>query len=198
MNHKLLLAAFLPVVTAIARKRNPANGKGLITNFPTQLFANREVSARAVWKVGKESREVRIDNWIPGRTPEGARDRSLGRVVWNKYASGDVKNPEAEFWSFLTYLAASIATGVLPSPARPSGESTTKAAILRAMLAGTGVSLESIVLIGKTPEDGTIELTGANHAMRAAIFESAYDSILSGWKDSERKSRGGDKIVDWI
>ena len=198
MNPKVMLAAFLPVVSAIARKRNPANGKGLITNFATRLFANREVSAVATWRAGKTVKEVRIDNWIPGRTPEGTRDRSLGRVVWNKYAAGDVRDVESEVWNLITYLAGSIATGILPSPVRPSGESTTKAAILRAMLADSGVTLESIVLLGKTPEDGTIRLTAEDFSIRARVFESAYDSIIRDWKDAERKSRGGDKVVDWI
>jgi hypothetical protein len=159
-----MLASIESIAVDLTSRVNPSNGDKLVSNWITQTFGNRDVSADAVWVINGDRKEVSLRSWQPARYPDadmtslvgdGESDRGQAGKIRSLYASRSIHQEiaEAEVLKVATYLVASFMTGLLPSAKRLSVESTVKASILDSWMQEYGLELESLTLINGDLED---------------------------------------------
>lgn len=185
----LLRTAFTSIPESFNRKVNPANDRKLITNIPNQLVGNRPVSAIVTITDGKGEAVIKLEGYQPARDLKtGAPVKSLSGDIFRAYRNGTIpaKLVRREFLQAVAYFAACIATGVLPTPVKPSGQSTIMAHFLRSWRE-SGFTISNLTLVGSNG----VSITYAEDQFERieSIFYDNGESILSEWKDS--KGRAG-------
>lgn len=190
------LAESIRIGRDFGRLKHPESGKSPMSNWSTQLLGNRPVTATAVWKLGSESEEIRLVSFQPARDLEsGAAVRSAVKKFRIAYETGKIPDDtvRGEVLRVASYLAASVATGQLPTPTRISAESTLKGAILSQWLESMPLALESLEV---HKEDG-IKLEYPASAVEGIlmVFAANYQRIVDTYKLETAKGENLD--LDW-
>lgn len=194
---QVISQAFVRVVDAFRLKRHPQNGRPLITNIPTQLVGNMTRSFIAIWTKGDAKTKVELSEFQPARNLEsGEKRKDLSGQTFSDFRYGRLPNKvaEREFWYTLSYFAACICKGQLPTPNKRSGSSTIMSHFVQNWMEFNGLTLESIKIIGF---DGA-ELT-YNSTQFGRILSIFYDNgidILESWEDSQKGSKKSE--IEWV
>ncbi len=122
-----LRQAFTRIPDSFNRKVNE-QGRKVITNIPTQLLGNRVMSAAVTFVQGDDSITVDLIDFMPARDVEsGKLSKALAGNVYSDYRTGNLPDDRIglrEFWGVLSYFVGCMLTGMLPTPVKPSGQST--------------------------------------------------------------------------
>ena len=194
---QVIATAFVRIVDAFRLKRHPVNGRPLITNIPTQLVGNMTRSFVATWVKGDARTKIELQEFQPARNLEsGEKRKDLAGQTFSDFRYGRLPNKVAdrEFWYTLSYFAACICKGQLPTPNKRSGSSTIMSHFVRDWIDSQGLTLESIKIIGF---DGA-ELTYNNEQFERilTIFVENGNDILESWEDSQRGSKKSE--IAWV
>lgn len=178
------------------RYRNPENGRPPMTNWPKQLLGNRGVTASAILQTPDgDEMEIEITDFAPARSEadSGIDESNIG-AIRSLYDRGGLEGNAAEMETarLITYLAASISTGQLPSAKRINAESTLKGKILQNALE-SGWQVESLTLAnGETR--GSITVKGL-----AEIFAGKFNHVESEWDyKAGRGNQADDSDLDFL
>lgn len=192
-----MLAEIEVIATEFNSHRNPETDSKPMSNWVTQLFGNRPVSATAVWNLDGEESEIALDTWQPARDQDGNPNKGSAGDFRKLYASRGVSDANArdEVLRFATYAAASFLSGRLPSPKGISAESTLKAEIVKAFQDKYGLELVSITL-----RDGDVEIAHAPDSVNGvmSLFNANADRIRETWPRVQGRGRGDAGNVDWL
>lgn len=197
----ILLSMIFVVVKTIRIKRNPVTGRPLITNIWTQILANRVLTINALWKQDgvKKPIEVNLVNFAPARNPQtGEYVKDLAPDVKNWYQVGLPDDALAlqEFAYLLTYFTACFATGQLPTPSKPSGQSTIMAKIVQAWRAETNINPVWIEVISKTGVTKRINAPVVDAIQ--SVFVDNYDSIVNEWDTGDARIDKATTRIEWL
>ena len=177
-------------------KRNPANGRKLITNIPTQLLGNRTVNAVCVWESGDSEIEVSLDSFMPARNMETDSDaKEMSGQFYKAYRFGkfpDDRTAAREFLAVLSYMTVCLLTGQLPTPSKRSGQSTIMSTFVEEMLADAKLKPVSIKVVGGNGVEMTY--TPNQFEQTISLYHANADDILTNWNDSKRSANAGSDI----
>ena len=189
--------AFVQIVDAFRVKRNPLNGKELITNIPTQLVGNMTRSFVAVWTRDDRVKKVSLSEFQPARNLEtGEKRKDLAGKFFNALRYGTIPKgiAEREFWYTLSYFAASICKGKIPTPDKRSGSSTIMSHFVRHWMESQGLTLESLKIVESSGAELTY--TGVQFDRMLGIFHDNGIDILENWDNSVKGQKG--EAIDWV
>ena len=198
-----ITTAFVQIVDAFRVKRNPLNGKELISNIPTQLVGNMTRSFVAVWTKEDGQKRVELSEFQPARNLEtGEKRKDLAGKYFSSMRYGTVgqgaKNRKAiverEFWYTLSYFAASICKGKIPTPDKRSGSSTIMSHFVKHWMDSQGLSLESLKIVESSGAELTY--TGVQFDRMLGIFHDNGIDILENWDNSVKGQKG--EAIDWV
>lgn len=181
-----------------ARRRNPATDSPPMTNWTTQLFGNRPVSASATWELGDREFKVEIDKFMPARDEKNNPVKKYAGTIRKIWASGKLADDKVvdELLQGATYFVTSCMTGQLPSPKRLSAESTLKGHVLAAWAAGGNLELKALTIHG---DDGA-EMTYKPD--RVSAFVSTFDDnarhVLETWNVANGRGGGNLEEMDFL
>lgn len=172
-------------------------GKQPMTNWTTQLLGNRPISASAVWTLADgDEVEVNISDFIPSRNLQtGEADKGNVKAFRQAYESRGIPEDIAvtEVLKVATYLAASVATGRLPTVSQVSAESSLKGGILSEWMESTGIAPASLTIRG----DGeSVSYTGEAISGLLRFWRNAYDNVLDS-HDAGPAAAAGASGLDW-
>lgn len=196
-----LLQVMFQVVKAIRIKRNPITGRPLITNVWTQLLGNRILTVNGLWKQDgiKEPVLIELVNFAPARNPAtGEYVKDLVPDIKNHYEIGLPDDAIAlqEFAYLLTYFTACFSTGQLPTPSKPSGQSTIMGKLVNTWRESTGLTPVWIEVIGKT---GVVKrMTPDIVNAIESVFVANYNSIVADWDTGDARADKGVSRIEWI
>ena len=194
---QVIVNAFVQIVDSFRVKRNPLNGKELITNIPTQLVGNMTRSFVAVWSRDDGVKRVSLSEFQPARNLEtGEKRKDLAGKFFNALRYGTIpkKIAEREFWYTLSYFAASICKGKIPTPDKRSGSSTIMSHFVQYWMESQGLALESIKIIESSGAELTY--TGVQFDRILGIFHDNGVDILENWDNSKKGQKG--EAIDWV
>lgn len=201
LNGNNLLAVMFQVVKTIRIKRNPITGRPLITNVWTQLLGNRILTVNAEWKQDgvKEPVLIELVNFAPARNPQtGEYVKDLVPDIKNHYEIGLPDDGLAlqEFGYLLTYFTACFATGQLPTPSKPSGQSTIMGKLVNTWREQTGLTPVWIEIVGKT---GVVKrMTPDIVNAIESVFVANYNAIVADWDTGDSRADKGTNRIEWI
>lgn len=192
--------AFTTIPDSFNRKVNEQTGRKVITNIPTQLLGNRIMSVTVEYLQGDNQIAVELQDYMPAREVEsGVLNKGLAGNVYSDYRTGnlpDAKIGLREFWSVLSYFSGCMLTGMLPTPVKPSGQSTIMSQFINVWLADNQLSVDSVAVTGKN--DSRMVYTGQDFTNVYNAFQSNATRILDTWAD--RQGKGGSKSgqINWV
>lgn len=196
-----LLLMMFGTVKTIRIKRNPITGRPLITNIWTQILGNRVLTINGEWKQDGVKNPVNVElvNFAPSRNPTtGEYVKDLTPDIKNHYEVGlpDDELAIKEFAYLLTYFTACFSTGQLPTPSKPSGQSTIMGKIVQTWRESAGLNPVWIEVIGKT---GVVKRMDANiiNAIQS-VFVANYDSIVVDWDTGDSRKDKSTNRIEWI
>jgi hypothetical protein len=196
--NSLLKAQFVPM-RDIQIMRNPDNSRPIITNVHSQLFANRTMSCLANWTYRDEEVQFALHNFAPARNPqtgEIVKDFTKDLVKWYQIGLPDSELARQEFGLLLSYYTACFSTGVLPTPSKPSGQSTIMAKIVQNWRESTAITPNWIDVIGKN--EVRMRLDRSRIDAIQTIFVANYDFVLANWEKGDRKGGNTANRITWI
>ncbi len=205
MFHKLdgnnLIQVMFQVVKTIRIKRNPITGRPLITNIWTQILGNRVLTLNAEWKQAgvKEPVIIELVNFAPSRNPKtGEYVKDLTPDIKNHYEIGlpDSELAIKEFGYLLSYFTACFATGQLPTPSKPSGQSTIMGKIVQTWRESTGLTPNWIEIVGKTGVVKRMDTTIIDAIQ--TVFVHNYNSIVADWDTGDSRQDKSNSRIEWI
>ncbi len=201
LNGNSLIQAMFSVVKAIRIKRNPVTGRPLITNIWTQILGNRVLTLTAEWKQAGVKEPIRIElvNFAPSRNPKtGEYVKDLTPDIKNHYEVGlpDDGLALAEFGYLLSYFTACFATGQLPTPSKPSGQSTIMAKIVQNWRESSGLTPNWIEIVGKTGVVKRMDTTIIEAIQ--TVFVQNFDEIVETWDTGQSRQGKSDNRVEWL
>lgn len=192
-----MLAGIESIATEFNSYVNPETESKPMSNWVTQLFGNRPVSANATWTIDGESHEIEIRGFQPARDADGNPDKGAAGDFRKLYASRGVSddNVAQETLRFATYAVASFLSGQLPSPKRISAESTLKAEIVKFFKDDFGLELESLTLL-----DGNDSMTHEPESVYGvmSLFNANAQRIRDTWNQKQGRGRGDAGNIDWL
>lgn len=192
--------AFTLIPDSFNRKVNQQTGRKVITNIPTQLLGNRVMSCEVTYRQGNESLTVNLLDAMPAREVQsGKLSKALSGNVYADYRTGnlpDEKIATREFWTVLTYFVGCMLTGMLPTPVKPSGQSTIMSQFIKAWTESNKLQIDSVVITGRN--DSRMVYTADDFTNVYNAFLSNATRILESWDD--REGKGGSKAgqVEWV
>lgn len=195
-----LRQAFTTIPDAFNRKVNDQTGRKVITNIPTQLLGNRIMSVTIAYLQGENGITVELQDYMPAREVEsGVLNKGLSGNVYSDYRTGNLPDDRIglrEFWSVLTYFSGCMLTGMLPTPVKPSGQSTIMSEFISFWLVGNNLTVDSVAVVGKN--DARMVYTNADFTNVYNAFQSNAERILNTWSD--RQGKGGSKSgqINWV
>ncbi len=195
-----LRQAFTRIPDAFNRKVSEQTGRKVITNIPTQLLGNRVMSCEVTFTQGEDSITVDLIDFMPAReVASGKLSKALAGNVYSDYRTGNLPDDRIglrEFWSVLSYFTGCMLTGMLPTPVKPSGQSTIMSEFIKTWIDQNGLTVESIAITGKN--DSRMVYTADDFTNVYNAFQSNATRILETWKD--RQGKGGSKSgqIDWV
>ena len=198
----VLLGLMFVVVKTIRIKRNPVTGRPLITNIWTQILGNRVLTINAEWKQDgvKEPIQIELVNFAPARNVEtGEYVKDNTSTMKREYELGipDDAMAIAEFGRVLSYFTACFATGQLPTPSKPSGQSTIMAKCVQTWRESAGLNPVWIEVVSKS---GVVKRM--NRQIIDAIqtvFVQNYDDIVETWDTGDsRQDKSNSARVEWL
>jgi len=196
-----LISLMFRVVSMIRIKRNPVTSRPLITNIWTQLLANRILTIRAEWKQNgvKEPIRIELDNFAPTRDPKtGVYDRNLTEDIRKHYQMGlpDSELAVREFGYLLSYFTACFTTGKLPTPSKPSGQSTIMAKIVQIWREEAGVNPNWIEIVSKS---GVVKRVNRNVIDSIqTVFVANFDEIVETWDTGDSRQKNSGNRIEWL
>lgn len=192
--------AFTQIPDAFNRKVNDQTGRKVITNIPTQTLGNRVMSCEVAYLQGDERITVDLVDFMPARdVASGVLNKGLAGNVYSDYRTGNLPDERIglrEFWSVLSYFVGCMLTGMLPTPVKPSGQSTIMSEFIKTWIESNALQVESIAITGKN--DSRMVYTGDDFQNVYNAFQSNATRILTTWSD--RQGKGGSKSgqIDWV
>jgi len=179
----LLMAQAMSIARTFCSFLNPENRNPAISNWPTQLLGNRILSGSITYTVGGKQYTHGISGFMPSRNLKtGKPEKGAVKKFRLAYESG-MPNQDAariEMLNLLTYCTLSASTGELPSPNRPSGESTIKASIAHRFLTEAGITLDSVV-VSNLETGVSLTLTGESVMGILSAFDQNRKRVESTW-----------------
>lgn len=166
------------------------SGNKLLTNFENGLLGNREITFKAIIKVGEEEHKVEGLNFMPARDfDSGATIKSASKTYFDLYKAGMPEFSSSviqeEVIRLIGYFAACISTGLLPSPSKRSGASTTMAFYLDKVCRKYKIKITSLVV-------GNMVISEKRYKSTLAIYlENAKDMFDTWTVNPSKKSKGG-------
>jgi len=199
----MIREAFSSIPAEFNRKVNPATGGKLITNVPTQLLANRTINTEVTFARGDNEVIVKLGGFMPSRdlktNEANSQTRPLAKSFFAAYARGDFPNEKvasSEAWYLMAYFAACMLTGMLPTPVKPSGQSTIMSEFLTRWLDSQGLKIESVAVIGAN--DSRMVYTADDFKNVHAAFKSNVTRILEGWNDRQGRGIANADKLEWV
>jgi hypothetical protein len=195
-----LRQAFTLIPDSFNRKVNDQTGRKVITNIPTQLLGNRVMSCEVKFTQGNESIVVDLQDFMPAREVQsGKLSKALAGNVYSDYRTGNLPDDRIglrEFWSVLSYFVGCMLTGMLPTPVKPSGQSTIMSQFISTWLQANEIEVESVAITGKN--DSRMVYTADDFDNVYKAFQSNATRILETWND--RQGKGGSKAgqIEWV
>lgn len=192
--------AFTTIPDAFNRKVNDQTGRKVITNIPTQLLGNRIMSTEVQYSQGENLITVNLANWMPARDlTSGQLAKGLAGQFYADYRTGNLPDDRIglrEFWSVLSYFSGCMLTGMLPTPVKPSGQSTIMSEFISYWLTGNKLQIDSLSITGKN--ESRMVYTAADFTNVYNAFQSNATRILDTWSD--RQGKGGSKSgqIEWV
>lgn len=191
-----IATAFSTIPDQFNAKRNPANGRKLITNIPTQLLGNRLVSGSIVWKRNNETCEVELSEYAPARNPQsGEYAKSQSGDFYKAYRYQnlpDQKQALHEFWTLVSYFVLCTLTGMLPTPVKRSGQSTIMSQFINHWIDTQDIEIQAVKIVGGNGVEMTYTPDQVDQTL--SLFNANAQDILANWNDSKRSSNAGDGI----
>jgi hypothetical protein len=196
-----LIQMIFGIVKAIRIKRNPVTGRPLITNIWTQILGNRVLSLRAEWKQDgiKEPIQIELVNFAPARNPQsGEYVKDLTPDIKREYEIGlpDSELALQEFGYLLSYFTACFATGQLPTPSKPSGQSTIMAKIVQNWRQEAGLNPNWIEIVGKTGVVKRMNRTIIDAIQ--TVFVDNFDTIVETWDTGDSRQDKSNSRIEWL
>lgn len=192
--------AFTTIPDSFNRKRNPQTERKVITNIPTQLLGNRVMSCEITYKQGNESLTVSLQDFMPARDVQtGKLQKALAGNVYSDYRTGNLPDDRIglrEFWSLLSYFSSCMLTGMLPTPVKPSGQSTIMSQFIQAWMKDNRLEIESVVITGKN--DSRMVYSSEDFENVYKAFLSNATRILESWDDSKGKAGNKAGQIEWV
>ena len=195
-----LRQAFTRIPDSFNRKVNDQTNRKVITNIPTQLLGNRVMSCEVTFTQNEDSITVDLVDFMPAREVQsGKLSKALAGNVYSDYRTGNLPDDRIglrEFWSVLSYFTGCMLTGMLPTPVKPSGQSTIMSQFIKTWLDENGLTVDSVAITGKN--DSRMVYTAADFDNVYKAFQSNATRILETWND--RQGKGGSKSgqIDWV
>lgn len=195
-----LRQAFTRIPDAFNRKVNEQTNRKVITNIPTQLLGNRVISCEVTYTQDEDSITVDLTDFMPAREVQsGKLSKALAGNVYSDYRTGNLPDDKVglrEFWSVLSYFVGCMLTGMLPTPVKPSGQSTIMSEFIKTWIDQNGLEVESVAITGKN--DSRMVYTKADFTNVYNAFQSNATRILETWSD--RQGKGGSKAgqINWV
>jgi len=192
--------AFTVIPDSFNRKVNEQTNRKVITNIPTQLLGNRVMSCEVTFSQGENTITVDLLDFMPAREVEsGVLNKGLAGNVYSDYRTGNLPDDRIglrEFWSVLSYFTGCMLTGMLPTPVKPSGQSTIMSHFIKSWLGDNGLQVDSVAITGKN--DSRMVYTGDDFTNVYNAFQSNATRILETWAD--RQGKGGSKSgqINWV
>jgi hypothetical protein len=192
--------AFTTIPDSFNRKINQQTSRKVISNIPTQLLGNRLMTCEVIYNQGGNLVTVSLDQFMPARNPEsGQTVKALAGNVYSDYRTGNLPDDRIatrEFYAMLTYFAGCMLTGMLPTPVKPSGQSTIMSQFISQWLGDNKLQIESVAIVGGNDNRMVYSSEDFDNVFKA--FQSNAKRILESWDD--REGRGGSKAgqVDWV
>ena len=198
----VLLGLMFVVVKTIRIKRNPVTGRPLITNIWTQILGNRVLTLNAEWKQQGVKEPIRIElvNFAPSRNVQtGEYVKEATPTIKREYELGIPDDTMAleEFGRVLSYFTACFATGQLPTPSKPSGQSTIMAKIVQNWRQTAGLTPNWIEIVSKSGIVKRMDTTIIDAIQ--TVFVQNYDSIVDEWDTGDsRQDKSNSARVEWL
>lgn len=195
-----LRQAFTTIPDSFNRKVNEQTNRKVITNIPTQLLGNRVMSCEVTFVQGENKITVDLLDFMPAReVSSGKLSKALAGNVYSDYRTGNLPDDKIglrEFWSVLSYFTGCMLTGMLPTPVKPSGQSTIMSQFIKTWLDENGLTVDSVAITGKN--DSRMVYTGEDFTNVYNAFQSNATRILDTWND--RQGKGGSKSgqIKWV
>lgn len=192
--------AFTAIPDSFNRKVSPVTDRKVITNIPTQILANRVMSSKVTYRKGNESITVELNDFYPARDLEsGVLIKGLAGQFYADYRTGNLPDDRIalrEFWSLLSYFASCMLTGQLPTPVKPSGQSTIMSQFIKVWMNENGLEVESVEIVGRN--DSRMVYSGDDFENVYKAFDSNATRIFDTWHD--RVGKGGNKAgqIEWV
>jgi hypothetical protein len=181
------------------RKRNPTNGRKLITNIPTQLLGNRAITGVIVWESGDSEIQVELTDFAPARNLETQTyDKGESGKFYKDYRYGGIDNDRIatrEFLATLSYFAVCVLTGMLPTPTKRSGQSTIMSQFIQEMSDVANLEIKEVRIVGGNGAEMIYTSDQFNQTL--SLFNANANDILNNWDDSKRAS-ANDGGIDWV
>lgn len=198
-NYNAMLVSAMAMSKDFQRHRDES-GKAPMSNWPTQLLGNRQVTATAILKdASGESHAVELVDFQPARNPKtNQADKKLVKTMRLAYESGNLPSDvvQSEVYRFIAYCIASAITGKLPSAKSVSAESTLKAHLALHLMESAGVTLERVTVFNGDESSLTHEGKGAVGVL--SLFESNAQRILNEWSlGNVGDASKGVKPIEW-
>lgn len=195
-----LISSMLDVIRTIRIMRSPDTQRPLITNIPTQLFANRLLNVRAVWKQHgvKDPIQIELVGFAPARNPQtGEYSKDLASDIFRWYQTGLPSNDIAtvEFGYLLSYFTGCFATGQLPTPSRLSGQSTIMAKIVQRWTDEANIKPLSVEIL--SDEGRSRMVSGDVIQSIQTIFVQNYDHIVETWNRGQSGQTSSKSRISW-
>ena len=192
--------SFIEIPDAYNRKVNPTTGRKLITNIPTQTLGNRVLACEVQYSDTQGNELiVSLQDFMPARDPvTGNLSKGLSGDIYADYRSGlsDDKIALREFWFVLSYFVGCMLTGQLPTPVKPSGQSTIMSSFIHRWLDHNGLEIESVTVTGKN--DSRMVYTSDDFNNVFAAFQSNARRVLNDWDDRQGRTGGKSGRVEWV
>ena len=195
-----LRQAFTSIPDKFNRKVNAQTERKLITNIPTQLLGNRVMSCEVKFTQGENSITVDLQDFMPAREVQsGKLSKALSGNVYSDYRTGNLPDDKIglrEFWSVLSYFTGCMLTGMLPTPVKPSGQSTIMSEFIKTWIDQNGLEVESVTVTGKN--DSRMVYSQQDFTNVYLAFQSNATRVLDTWSD--RQGKGGSKAgqIEWV
>ena len=198
-NYNSMLVSAMAIAKDYQRHRDES-GKPPMSNWPTQLLGNRQVTATAILKdASGESHAVELADFQPARNPKtNQADKKLVKTIRLAYESGSLPSDvvKDEVYRFISYCIASAITGKLPSAKSVSAESTLKAHLALHLMESAGVTLERITVFNG--DESSLSHEGEGAVSVLGLFESNAQRILNEWNlGSIGDASKGVKPIEW-
>lgn len=196
----LITSAFNSIPSKFNAKRNPANGRMLISNIPTQILADRAHSFNVGYMLpsGKVKR-VKASEYMPAHDEGGAEHRAQAGKYFAAYRQGNFKSAasaEREFYNLCSYFIVCVSKGKLPNPDKRSGASTIRSQFIDYWFTGLkegGITLHEIQVIGQGGRQ--ITYTPVQFERVLAMFRDNAEDILNTWDNSVRAGKNTDFTI---